>query len=307
MNSIYLYGMTTTQAWIKAVRLRTLPLSLSGIIIGSFIAKFNGFWDTRIFSLAMLTTILFQILSNLANDLGDSLKGTDNTQRIGPVRAVQSGVISKKQMTIAVVLTSLLSLLSASYLILLGTTQLPSEMRWFYAALAVTCILAAITYTIGKNAYGYLGLGDIMVFLFFGWVSVLGVYPLFAKELDWLLLLPASCIGLLSAAVLNLNNMRDRVNDEQSGKRTLVVKMGGDAAKIYHTLLILGGLTCLGSYIFLINHPMAFIGLLPSVLLIIHLRKVAATTDAKTFDPELKKVALSTFFIAILTAVGLMM
>jgi 1,4-dihydroxy-2-naphthoate octaprenyltransferase len=307
MNSIYLCGMTTTQAWIKAVRLRTLPLSLSGIIIGSFIAKFNGFWDTRIFSLAMLTTILFQILSNLANDLGDSLKGTDNTQRIGPVRAVQSGVISKKQMTIAVVLTSFLSLLSASYLIILGTTELPPEMRWFYTALAITCILAAITYTIGKNAYGYLGLGDIMVFLFFGWVSVLGVYPLFAKELDWLLLLPASCIGLLSAAVLNLNNMRDRVNDEQSGKRTLVVKMGGDAAKIYHTLLILGGLTCLASYISVLSHPMAFIGLLPSVLLIIHLRKVAGTTDAKAFDPELKKVALSTFFIAILTAVGLMM
>ncbi|MEY3237550.1 MAG: hypothetical protein RI883_1651 [Bacteroidota bacterium] len=298
--------MTKSQAWIKALRLRTLPLSLSGIIIGSAIAKFNGYWDWNIFLLSLLTTVLFQIVSNLANDLGDSVKGTDNKDRIGPMRSVQSGLISKNEMRNAVVITSIVSLLSAGNLIYIGTTNLPLSILWFYIGLAVACIFAAITYTIGKKAYGYYGLGDIMVFLFFGIVSVLGVYPLYAKSIDWLILLPACSIGLLSAAVLNLNNMRDRTNDSKSGKNTLVVKIGHDWAKLYHTFLILGGIICHVMFLVSINHTLAFIGLLPAIILILHLQKVMKTKNPKDFDPELKKVALSTFGIAVLTAIGLM-
>ncbi len=298
--------MTKSQAWVKALRLRTLPLSLSGIILGSFIAKFTGHWDWVIFTLAMFTTILFQILSNLANDLGDSLKGTDNAERIGPMRSVQSGVISKTEMRNAVIGTAILSFVFAGSLIFVGTKELPMSIVWFYVGLAVACVLAAITYTVGKKAYGYNGFGDIMVFLFFGVVSVMGVYPLFSKTLDWNLLLPAASIGLLSAAVLNLNNMRDRVNDEKSNKRTLVVMMGANLAKMYHTFLVLGALVCHIVFITQQNHPMAFIGLVPFVLLLLHVRKVMATKDPKEFDPELKKVALSTFAVAILTSVGLM-
>jgi 1,4-dihydroxy-2-naphthoate octaprenyltransferase len=297
--------MTKNQAWVKALRLRTLPLSLSGIILGSGIARFNGYWDWSIFSLAMITTILFQIVSNLANDLGDSMKGTDNEHRVGPVRSVQSGVISKKEMAIAVIITSILSLASAISLIIIGTKGLPSSMFWFYGGLAVACVLAAIFYTVGKRAYGYNGLGDIMVFLFFGWVSVMGVYPLFAKSLDLNLLLPASCIGLLSTAVLNLNNMRDRVNDARSNKRTLVVMMGPNLAKLYHVLLVIGGLVCQTVFLLKLNHEMALIGLIPAVLLILHVRKVMRTTNPKDFDPELKKVALSTFGIAVLSFIGM--
>lgn len=298
--------MTKSQAWIKALRLRTLPLSLSGIIIGSAIAKYNGFWDWTIFLLSLLTTVLFQIVSNLANDLGDSVKGTDNKDRIGPMRSVQSGFISKKQMRNAVVITSIVSLLSAGNLIYIGTTNLPISILWFYIALAVACIFAAITYTIGKKAYGYYGLGDIMVFLFFGIVSVLGVYPLYAKSIDWIILLPACSIGLLSAAVLNLNNMRDRINDSKSGKNTLVVKIGPDWAKLYHTFLVLGGIICQVMFLITINHPLAFIGLLPAIILILHLQKVMKTKNPKDFDPELKKVALSTFGIAVLTGLGML-
>jgi 1,4-dihydroxy-2-naphthoate octaprenyltransferase len=297
--------MTKSQAWIKALRLRTLPLSLSGIIIGSAIAKYNGFWDWNIFLLSLLTTVLFQIVSNLANDLGDSIKGTDNKDRVGPMRSVQSGLISKNEMRNAVVMTSIISLLSAGTLIYLGTTNLPISILWFYIGLAVACIFAAITYTIGKKAYGYYGLGDIMVFLFFGIVSVLGVYPLYAKSIDWIILLPACSIGLLSAAVLNLNNMRDRTNDAKSGKNTLVVKIGADWAKLYHTLLVLGGIICHVMFLVTINHPIAFIGLLPGIILMLHLQKVMKTKNPKDFDPELKKVALSTFGIAVLTAIGL--
>lgn len=297
--------MTKSQAWIKALRLRTLPLSLSGIIIGSAIAKYNGFWDWNIFLLSLVTTVLFQIVSNLANDLGDSIKGTDNKDRVGPMRSVQSGLISKNEMRNAVVITSIVSLLSAGTLIYIGTTNLPISILWFYCGLAVACIIAAITYTMGKKAYGYYGLGDIMVFLFFGLVSVLGVYPLYAKSLDWIILLPACSIGLLSAAVLNLNNMRDRSNDAKSGKNTLVVKIGADWAKLYHTLLVLGGIICHVMFLVTINHPIAFIGLLPGIILMLHLQKVMKTKNPKDFDPELKKVALSTFGIAVLTAIGL--
>jgi 1,4-dihydroxy-2-naphthoate octaprenyltransferase len=297
--------MTKNQAWLKALRFRTLPLSLSGIILGSFIAKFYGFWDWALFSLAMTTTILFQIISNLANDLGDSLKGTDNEERVGPMRSVQSGVISKTEMRNAVIFTSFLSLLSASLLIFIGTKNLPNVMIWFYIGLAFACTIAAITYTVGKNAYGYNGLGDIMVFLFFGFVSVAGVYPLYAKSFDWILLLPSSCIGFLSAGVLNLNNMRDRINDSKSKKKTLVVLMGDRLAKIYHVILIISGIICQTLFITNTGHYFAYIGLIPGIILLIHIQKVIKTTDPKEFDPELKKVAMSTFGIAVLTSIGL--
>ena len=295
--------MTKGQAWMKALRLRTLPLSLSGIILGSFIALKNDHWNGIIFSLAMLTTILFQILSNLANDLGDTLKGADNEERIGPMRAVQSGVISPSEMKKAVILTSFLSLCTALPLIYLGTKKMSSDVLWFYVILTGLCIIAAITYTVGKKAYGYSGFGDVFVFIFFGLVSVLGVYTLYAKSFDWLNLLPATAIGLFSTAVLNLNNMRDQINDQKVGKRTLVVKIGPRNAKLYHSYLIIGGIVSLAAFFYLTQNYLGFIGLVPSIILIKHLQKVMLTTNPAEFDPELKKVALSTFAIAVLTSI----
>ena len=236
--------MANSSDWISALRLRTLPLSISGILVGSFIAVFQGYWDPVIFALALSTTLLFQILSNLANDLGDSLKGADNSERVGPMRAVQSGSISKSAMKNAVVLTALLSFLSAGFLIYFGTQNLSASSVYIYIGLAIASVFAAITYTIGKKAYGYNGLGDVFVFVFFGLVSVIGVYPLFSDSLSWILILPAITIGFLSTAVLNLNNMRDRENDEKVGKRTLVVKLGAANAKKYHYFLIIGAFVC---------------------------------------------------------------
>ena len=295
--------MTKGQAWMKALRLRTLPLSLSGIILGSFIAFKNEHWNGIIFTLAMLTTILFQILSNLANDLGDTLKGADNEERIGPMRAVQSGVISPSEMKKAVILTSFLSLCTALPLVYLGTKNMSSDVLWFYVILTGLCIIAAITYTVGKKAYGYNGFGDVFVFIFFGLVSVLGVYTLYAKSFDWLNLLPATAIGLFSTAVLNLNNMRDQINDQKVGKRTLVVKIGPRNAKLYHSYLIIGGIVSLAAFFYLTQNYLGFIGLVPSIILIKHLQKVMLTTNPTEFDPELKKVALSTFAIAVLTSI----
>lgn len=291
--------MSKTVAWIKAFRLRTLPLSLSGIIVGSSIALDQGHWNTTIFVLALLTTLFFQILSNLANDLGDSLKGADNEYRVGPMRSVQSGLISVFEMKIAMVIFVLLSLSTAIPLIIVGVEGLPKSILYLYIGLAVAAIIAAITYTMGKKAYGYSGLGDLFVFIFFGCVSVLGVYTLYAKSFDFNAILMALTIGVLSAAVLNLNNMRDQINDANVGKRTLVVKIGFRAAKLYHTGLIISAFVSLIIYS-LVTSTVFLISLLPFSLLFIHLTKVWRTTTPKELDPELKKVALSTFLIALL-------
>ncbi len=287
------------------MRLRTLPLSLSGIIAGSAVAYYQGFWDWIIFGLAMLTTVLFQILSNLANDYGDGVKGTDNDNRVGPERMVQSGLISQKEMRNAVILLSVLSFISAGLLIYFGVQQMPVSVLWFYVVLAILCVAAAITYTVGKKAYGYHGLGDLMVFIFFGLVSVLGVYSLFSKAFVAENILLATGIGLLSVAVLNLNNMRDIINDTAAGKNTIVVKMGSNAAKMYHSLIIILALASFGTFIARFNQPLLFIALLPAIILIVHLRKVMQTTDPKNYDPELKKVALSAFAISVVFFVTL--
>ncbi|MGC6432879.1 MAG: 1,4-dihydroxy-2-naphthoate octaprenyltransferase [Crocinitomicaceae bacterium] len=285
--------------WLKAFRLRTLPLSLSGIILGSFLAKSMGTWSMNTFLLAMFTTILFQILSNLANDLGDTLKGADNENRVGPKRTVQEGGISISKMKSAIVIFSVLSIISSSFLIRTAI-NLSNVSILFYIILAVLCIVAAITYTMGKKAYGYLGLGDFFVFIFFGLVSVLGVIPLYTNSFDWIYIFPASTIGFLSTAVLNLNNMRDQINDREVGKNTLVVKIGAQNAKIYHTLLIVLSATSLLLFSLIIENYIILYSLVIYIVLIKHLKYVWDVKDFKQFDSELKKVALCTFFIAII-------
>ena len=304
--------MTKRQAWFQAIRLRTLPLSVSGIIVGSGMAKvllsLNNpdkeihFWE--IFVLALVTTICFQILSNLSNDLGDTQKGTDNKNRVGPTRAVQSGLISQNEMKVAIYTCAILSLISATGLIYFSSQNLTPELILFYAILAIVCVLAAITYTVGKNAYGYRGLGDLMVFLFFGMVSVLGVFSLYGNGFEWLVFFPAVTIGLWSTAVLNLNNLRDHVNDKKSSKNTTVVKLGFQQAKFYHAFLILGGfaawLLVIASFTFLTFNFLLPLALVPSLLLFPHLKRVFFNENPKDLDPELKKVALITCSSAIL-------
>ena len=302
--------------WIKAARLRTLPLSISGIIMGSFIARWkllqNGeTWDITIFALALLVTLLYQVLSNYANDYGDGVKGTDKN-RIGEAeqRAVASGKISASQMRNAVILFALLSLVTTFYL--LYKAFFPNFINEFYTfiGLGVACILAAIGYTVGKKPYGYLGLGDIMVFIFFGLVSVCGSYFLFTKSFDWDILLPASAIGLLSAAVLNLNNMRDIENDEKSGKKTLALRLGFKNAMIYEMIILVLPPILVLMYM-MINHLQeqgkyyAFIFFVTVFPLMSLRRKIMAVKEPKELDPFLKQVAMITFVMSILVAIGL--
>ena len=301
--------MGLTKAWIGALRLRTLPLSLSGIIVGSAMAYYYGGWNFQIFILAISTTVLFQILSNLANDLGDSQKGTDNDQRVGPTRAIQSGEISQRSMKNAVVLVTILSFASACVLIYISSALISDSLIWIYLGLTGVSIFAAILYTVGKSAYGYYGLGDLMVFLFFGCLSVLGVFILYGMRFEALTLMPAFTIGFWSAAVLNLNNMRDIVNDAASSKRTVVVQLGSTRAKYYHLILILSGLsiwtTLNGVYVYLNNNWIFLIAVFPTLFLYPHLKRVIEINDPSMYDPELKKVALITFSSSILFATSL--
>ena len=294
------------KSWIEAFRLRTIPLSISGICMGSFLAFNSGQSDYSLFFISLLTTILFQILSNLANDLGDSLKGTDNENRVGPKRTVQAGKISVNQMKMAVLITSIISLISATLLIYLAKENMSSKMVFSYLILACFCIVAAITYTVGNKAYGYYGLGDLMVFLFFGLVGVMGSNTLYTKEIDWLLLFPATTIGCLSTAVLNLNNMRDIENDAISNKNTLVVKLGLDRAKIYHITLL--GIAFISLTLFSVvkQNYWIIMGCLPLLLLFKHGKYVISNNTPADFDPELKKVAITTFFVSLFTGLGLL-
>ncbi|MGB1041254.1 MAG: 1,4-dihydroxy-2-naphthoate octaprenyltransferase [Flavobacteriales bacterium] len=291
--------------WIKAARLRTLPLSLAGIIMGGGLSFYSSF-NSVVFWLCIATAIAFQVLSNFANDYGDFAKGTDNEDRIGPKRTMQAGLISKKEMKIALVITSILSLALGGYLSYLGTQLMETKFFILFLVLGILSVVAAIKYTVGKRAYGYSGLGDLFVFIFFGLVGVLGSKFLISGSFQGLDILPAFSIGMFSMAVLNLNNMRDEHNDKANSKNTLVVKMGLKKAKIYHYILILDGMALLAIHTYLtFESYWQWLFLFPFLILFKHLFFVKKTTENKTLDPELKKVALSTFFISNLYFLGI--
>ncbi|MCT3990248.1 1,4-dihydroxy-2-naphthoate octaprenyltransferase [Elizabethkingia anophelis] len=299
--------------WIKAARLRTLPLSLSGIILGSLIAKWKlnsvgESWDVWVFVLALVVTLLYQVLSNYANDYGDGVKGTDK-KRAGEAeaRAVASGKITAKQMRNAVILFSILSL--AFTILLLYKAFFPGHIQAFYVfiGLGIACIFAAIGYTVGKRPYGYMGLGDVFVFVFFGLVSVMGSYYLFTKTFDWQMILPATAVGLFSVAVLNLNNMRDIESDAESGKHTLALKMGFKKAMIYEIILLQLPLILILTYmmVYEIRSYYAYIFIILFLPLMALRRRIMETKEPKNLDPYLKQVAIMCFAMSLLTGIGL--
>ena len=297
--------------WIQAARLRTLPLSVSGILVGSFYAISQAYFNWKIVIFALTTTLGFQILSNFANDYGDGVKGTDNEDRVGPKRAIQSGVISPQAMKKAIIITSILTLISALLLIYCSFKGDYLLYSILFLLLGILAIASAIRYTVGSGAYGYRGYGDVFVFIFFGLVSTFGIYFMFSKQIDWLLLLPATAIGFLSVGVLNLNNMRDELSDRKAGKNTLVVKNGGAWAKKYHYFLVISAmvLILLFAYVndikdevFNFDQYIFIVGYFP---LTSHLITVYRNKEPRALDPELKKLALSTFIISILLSLAL--
>ncbi len=297
--------------WIKAARLRTLPLSISGILVGSA-AAFKEFHTQdnyyTIVILCLLTTLFFQVLSNYANDYGDAVKGTDNENRVGPKRAVQSGEITQKQMKNAMIVVSILSLITSIGVIYASFGNNDFLSALMYLVLAISCVAAAIKYTVGNSAYGYRGLGDLFVFVFFGLVSTLGTYYLFGYSLDLNIIFPATSIGLLSMTVLNMNNMRDVENDTAMGKNTLVVKMGFEKAKSYHWWLIIIAIIFVMLYaINTFSKWYQFVFMIGFIPLFKNISVVSKATNPRSLDPELKRLSLSTFFISLLLSIALIL
>jgi len=293
------------KSFIKAARLRTLPLSISGIIVGGFLAASHNKFDWLIFVLSILTTAGFQIISNFANDYGDGVKGTDNENRVGPQRTLQSGELSRNQLLNAIKISVVITLIIAIVLIYVSFGKDDFFNILLFFLLGIASIWAAIKYTMGKNAYGYVGLGDVFVFVFFGLLSVCGSYFLYTKQLTIDIFFPAFSIGMLSAGVLNINNMRDRASDILAGKKTLVVKIGAEYSKFYHYYLLFASFLFALLYA-VINYTSTYnyLFIIAFIPIGIHLKTVYRNKDAKLLDPELKKLALSTLLFAILFGLG---
>lgn len=285
--------------WIEAFRLRTLFLSFSLIIMGSTIAYSEGIFDMMTFVLALATTLFLQILSNIANDYGDAVNGADFAGRVGPMRQVQSGAISQNEMRRAIVVFSLLSLVSGVVLLVHCKSVLGWSVFLKMFLLGIASIVAAICYTVGKKPYGYMGLGDIFVFVFFGLVGVEGSYVLYSGELSWWVMLPAASIGMLSMAVLNMNNMRDMQSDKRSGKNTLIVRYGIVWGKKYQTVLILGAFVVMAVYIVTCGVVNQYIYLIALPIFIRHLIVVWKTEDNTMLDSQLKVVSMGTLLLVI--------
>ena len=291
--------------WISAFRPRTLPLALASILTGGFLAAAAGRFNGPVVALAALTTILLQILSNLANDYGDSQNGADSVHRQGPLRAVQSGAISPAQMKRGMLICGLLAL--ASGLALLWVAFGAAGLGWFlgFLALGLAAIWAAVNYTAGANPYGYAGFGDISVFVFFGLVGVGGTYFLQTQTLPLPVLLPAAALGCFATAVLNVNNIRDIKSDVLAGKITIPVRLGPARARRYHWLLLLLGLGCAALFVALTyRSPWQWLFALAAPLFLFNAVQVWRRQESMQLDPLLKQMALSTLVFTVLFGLG---
>ena len=290
--------------YLKSFRLRTLPLSASGIIMGTFLSMSYGIFDIIIFIFALLTTNSLQILSDLANEYGDAQKGTDNNSRIGPKRGLQAGEISQKELIHLIYIFIILSIILGIILIFVSFDNLMNTSSIIMLTLGAASIFAAIKYTVGKNAYGYKGLGDFFVLIFFGLLATMGSFFIMSSKIEMAVLLPAFSIGLFSMGVLNMNNMRDIENDKICGKITIPVKIGEKNGKIYQTLIISLGVICTLIFSIVRNSNIwGYLFLITTPIFIIHLINVWKF-HGREYDSQLKIVSIATFVFAILVAIG---
>jgi 1,4-dihydroxy-2-naphthoate octaprenyltransferase len=297
--------LNTYKTWLAAARLRTLPLALSSIILGSLLARWQGKFSLWIMLLSMLTATLYQVLSNFANDLGDGLRGTD-ANRVGEKRAIATGTITIRAMKRAVTLFTALSIASGTLLSYLATRGLSPYVTLLFVALGLAATVAARSYTLGRRAYGYAGFGDVFVLIFFGWLGVLGSNFLQTAQFEPTLFLPATAVGLLAVGVLNLNNLRDVETDVVAGKRTMAVRLGRVKGKVYQTALLVGAIIAHSLFLFGHMPPLsAYMFLLVLPILLVNLVRTWAADSAAQFDPLLKPLAIATLLFCLLAGIGL--
>ncbi|WP_136429646.1 1,4-dihydroxy-2-naphthoate octaprenyltransferase [Haemophilus influenzae] len=293
--------------WLETARPKTLPLALASIFTGSAL----GYWanpqgfNGLVMALCLLTTILLQVLSNFANDYGDHQKGSDTEERIGPLRGIQKGAISAKELKWGLILMVMASFLSGSFLIGIAYENLSDLFA--FAGLGILAIVAAITYTVGVKPYGYMGLGDISVLVFFGLLGVGGTYYLQTHSIDSHIILPAIGSGLLASAVLNINNLRDIEQDAKAGKNTLAVRLGAYKGRVYHCILLSVAALCYlafavataiswTNYLFVLAMP----------LLAKHAIFVYRSQQPSELRPMLAQMSMISLLINILFSLGLL-
>ncbi|WP_368877772.1 1,4-dihydroxy-2-naphthoate polyprenyltransferase [Providencia vermicola] len=294
------------QAWLESLRPKTLPLGVIAIITGSALTYLMGTFKWPVALLALITAGLLQILSNLANDYGDAVKGSDTAERIGPLRGMQKGVITQADMKKALKINIIAACISGLLLIIVACEK-PEDAIGFLV-LGLVAIVAAITYTVGKKPYGYLGLGDISVLIFFGWLSVIGTYYLQSNSFNMITFLPATACGLLSVAVLNINNMRDIENDIKAGKNTLAVRLGPQGARIYHAAIIIIAILCLAFFNLLYLHGWAgWLFLLAVPMLMNHIRRVLSDPTPEGMRPMLENMVKAALFTNVLFSIGVVL
>lgn len=298
-------NLSRRQAWVGAMRLRTLPLALASIVLGALLAAADGAFRWPVLLLSVATAVCLQILSNLANDYGDSMHGADHAARLGPQRAVQSGVITAVAMKRAMIGFAALSAMVGLALVLVAFGPGALPLLLLFVLLGGASIWAAVNYTAGKKPYGYAGLGDLFVLLFFGWVGVLGTYFLQAQALAWELFLPATSAGLLAAGVLNVNNIRDIASDKQAGKQTIPVRLGPERARIYHWCLLATAFVLAALYAALTYHsPWQFLFVLAAPLLLWNVTAVARTHNPPALNPLLKQMVIAALVFDVLLGLG---
>lgn len=298
--------LSPTQAWLESLRPKTLPLAFSAIVVGTALAWWQGHFDPLVAIMALVTAGLLQILSNLANDYGDAVKGSDKPDRIGPLRGMQKGAITQQQMKRALVITIVLTCVSGLALVAMAY----QTMADFIGFLVLGClsIIAAITYTMGNRPYGYIGLGDISVLIFFGWLSVMGSWYLQAHSLIPAIILPATACGLLATAVLNINNLRDITSDRENGKNTLVVRLGPVNARRYHSVLLFSALICLALFNLISLHsPWGWLFILAAPMLFRQARYVMREHDPLAMRPMLERTVKGALLTNLLFVVGIIL
>lgn len=290
--------------WIEAARLRTLPLSVSGIIVGCGMAFADNHFSGSLFALLLSTTVLLQILGNFANDLGDFQHGTDNENRVGPQRTLQSGGLTVGAMKRGIV--AMAALAFASGILMLWVSFGFGAGFWVFVGIGIAAIIAAIRYTMGRNPFGYRGLGDLMVLVFFGYATVVGSFFIVTHQVTVNSVLMGTAIGFMSVGVLNVNNLRDSASDRLTGKMTIVVKLGTRFGQIYHFVLCLSAVALIAVTLLAEHRAVGLLWVvLPVVLLMAHGIRVLRATDVKTLDPELKKLSLTTLLMSLLYAAAL--
>lgn len=300
------HSLSLTQAWLESLRPKTLPLAFAAIVVGTVLAWWQGYFDPLVAALALITAGLLQILSNLANDYGDAIKGSDKPDRIGPLRGMQKGAISLGQMKRALLVVIVLSCISGLGLVSAATQTMADFIG--FLALGGLSIVAAITYTVGKRPYGYQGLGDISVLTFFGWISVMGSWYLQAHTLIPAIFLPATACGLLATAVLNINNLRDIDSDRENGKHTLVVRLGPVNARRYHAGLLAGALLCFALFNLISLHSLwGWLFLLAAPLLFKQARYVLRERDPRAMPPMLERTVKGALLTNLLFVLGIIL